>query len=77
LEVQGKIAFITERNHFHAVINPKYRDYFEDIVDTYNGSVVSRLDDVASDDIDITNQEEIIVPVPEQEEISVEDKNTT
>lgn len=33
LEVQGKIAFIQENNHFHVIINPKHKDFFENIVD--------------------------------------------
>ncbi len=33
LEIQGKIAFLQEKNHFHVTINPKYRSYFEEIVE--------------------------------------------
>ena len=33
LEVQGKIAFITEWDHLHVVLNPKYKKHFESIVD--------------------------------------------
>lgn len=33
LEVQGKIAFLQEKNHFHITINPKYKSYFEWIID--------------------------------------------
>jgi len=31
LEVQGKIAFLEEKNCFHVIINPKYKQFFENI----------------------------------------------